>query len=115
MKKDPSIFIGHILDSICDIENYTTDLNKSDFSKSKMAQDAIVRRIEIIGEAVKNLPNDFKAEHKGIPWKDVAGMRDILVHEYFGVNINVVWRTVKEDIPLLKKQILKLTKQQKAF
>jgi len=115
MKKDPNVFIGHILDSIHEIENYTKKLTKKEFSISKMAQDAVIRRIEIIGEAVKNLPNDFKTKHKKIPWRDIAGMRDILIHEYFGVNIEVVWKTIKEDIPLLKRQISSLAEQQKAF
>lgn len=115
MKKDPNVFIGHILDSICEIENYTERLSKTEFSASKMAQDAVIRRIEIIGEAVKNLPANFKVKHKEIPWRDIAGMRDILIHEYFGVNINVVWKTIKEDVPLLKEKISILAKQQKAF
>lgn len=108
MKKDPKIFLGHIIESIEDIEKYTRGQTKGTFLKAKMMQDAVVRKIEIIGEAVKNLPPYFKKKYSKIAWGNIAGMRDILAHEYFGVNINVVWKTVREDIPKLKKLIAKL-------
>ena len=108
MKKDPKIFLRHILDSIGEIENYTRRLSKGDFLKDTKTQDAIVRRIEIIGEAAKNLPPDFKKQHSEVKWAEIAGMRDVLIHEYFGVNLSLVWETVKRDVPDLKKQILRL-------
>jgi len=108
MKKDNNIFLEHILDSIKDIETYTLNQNKSGFSKEKMMQDAVIRKIEIIGEAVKNLPLHFRKKHTQIEWKQIAGMRDILIHEYFGVNISLVWNTLQTDIPNLKKQIIDL-------
>lgn len=108
MKKDPKIFLEHIAESIEDIENYTKGQTKESFSKAKMMQDAVIRKFEIIGEAVKNLPDHFKKKHTKIAWKDIAGMRDILIHEYFGVNINVVWETITKDVPKLKDQIIKL-------
>ena len=66
-------------------------------------QDAALRRIEIIGEAAKNIAADFKIEHQEIPWKDICGMRDVLTHDYFGLDFDRVWRTIKEDLPPLKK------------
>ncbi len=108
MKKDPKIFIKHIIESIESIEKYTKGQTKENFPREKMMQDAVIRKIEIIGEAVKNLPSHFKKKYPKIAWRDIAGMRDILIHEYFGVNINVVWKTVQEDIPKLKKQITEL-------
>lgn len=108
MKKNPKTFLEHIIESIEDIEKYTKGQTKEKFSKAKMMQDAVIRKIEIIGEAVKNLPLSFRKKHSKIDWGDIAGMRDILIHEYFGVNINVVWKTVREDIPKLKKQITEL-------
>ncbi len=108
MKKQPKFFLEHILDSIEDIESYLKGQTKEHFAKAKMMQDAVIRKIEIIGEAVKNLPPTFRKNHSKIPWSDIAGMRDILIHDYFGVNVNVVWKTAQNDIPKLKKQITEL-------
>jgi uncharacterized protein with HEPN domain len=111
MKKNPKILIGHILDSIQDIEKYANHTTKEKFVGMKMMQDAIIRRIEIIGEAVKNLSLPFRKLYPHIEWKDMAGMRDMLIHEYFGVNINVVWKTIQKDIPKLKQQMEELYKE----
>ncbi len=108
MKKDPSIFLEHILESIEEIEKYTKNQTKLKFSKATMMQDAVMRRLEIIGEAVKNIPKSFKNKYPEILWREIAGMRDILIHEYFGININIVWNTIQKDIPKLKKHILEL-------
>ncbi len=79
MKKDPEVFLAHILDSIQLIEEYAKDASQAEFYKNRSLQDAIMRRLEIIGEAVKNLPLSFKTKHPEIPWKQIAGMRDILM------------------------------------
>lgn len=114
MKKDYSIFLKHILESIQEIEKYIINISIDDFAEDIKTQDAAVRRIEIIGEAVKNLPSDFKNKHKDINWKEIAGMRDVLIHEYFGVDIDIVWETIKKDLPELKikvSEILKILKK----
>jgi len=67
-----------------------------------------MRRLEIIGEAVKNLPKDFTEAHVDVPWQDIAGMRDVLIHEYFGVDAELVWHTVEQDLPTLKKKLTEL-------
>ncbi len=108
MKKDPEIFIKHILESIGFIEKYIEHKNINDFIKTVQLQDSIIRRIEIIGEAVKNLPDDFKKNYPGVPWKKIAGMRDVLIHEYFGVDLDLTWQAVQKDIPDLKKDILRI-------
>jgi len=108
MKKDPKIFIEHILESIARIEEYTKAKTKKEFLKSRQTQDAVIRRIEVIGEAVKNIPEETKQKHPNIPWRKIAGMRDILVHEYFGVDLELTWKVIKEDIVDLKREILKV-------
>lgn len=108
MKRDPEIFLGHILESIDFIEEYTADISQAEFSQSREKVDAVTRRIEIIGEATKNLPANFRATAMHIPWKQMTGMRDNLIHEYFGIDYDEVWKTVKEDLPALKREIKKL-------
>lgn len=108
MKKDPEVFLDHILESIDLIEDYSEGVNESEFIRSSSLQDMIVRRIEIIGEAVKNLPDDLKREHPQIPWRDIAGLRDIVVHQYFGLDLELIWDVVEKDIPQLKPEILRI-------
>ncbi len=79
-----------------------------DFSKDEKTQFALIRVIEIIGEASKKIPTDIKDQSQEIPWREVSGMRDLLIHDYFGVNIQVVWETAKNDLPELKEKIQKL-------
>ncbi len=105
MKKDAFVFLQHILGAIERIENNLDDLNKENFSDNVDLQDATVRRLEIIGEAAKNIPFEFRKDYPTIPWKEIVGMRDRLIHHYFGVNLERIWSTVKDDLPPLKKQI----------
>ena len=112
MKRNPKIFLEHILASVELIENYSKNITHEDFAKNLAIQDAIMRRLEIIGEAVKNLSASFKAKYPAVSWKQVAGMRNILIHEYFGVDVKLVWSTVKIDMPVFKKQILEILKKE---
>lgn len=109
-RKNPKIFIADILESIERIEQYTKGKTEKEFFDDYEKQDAIMKRLEVIGEAVKNIPKEFKEKHSKIPWKKIAGMRDVLIHEYFGVIMERVWDTAKNDIPKLKKQISELLK-----
>ncbi|MFU8766809.1 MAG: DUF86 domain-containing protein [Candidatus Methanoperedens sp.] len=108
MKKDSEVFIEHILESIELIENYTANKTFSDFIESVQLQDSIIRRIEIIGEAVKNLPTEVKNNYPDVPWKKIAGMRDVLIHKYFGTDLELTWEVVQKDIPYLKRENLKI-------
>jgi len=108
MMKDPKIFVGHILESINFIEKYTDQLDFEDFANNQQVQDSVLRRFEIIGEAVKNLPLDFKNTSSKIPWKQMAGMRDVLIHDYFGIDVLQVWNTVKSDLPKIKVEMERL-------
>jgi uncharacterized protein with HEPN domain len=108
MKRDMGLFIEDILNSIKNIEEFSKGLNKERFSKNNLRQSAIIRQLEIIGEAVKNIPNSFREKYPKIPWKDISGFRDILSHAYFGVNIDRVWNIIEKDLPKLKENISKI-------
>lgn len=108
MRKDPKVSLAHILESIDLIEGYSAGKTLDEFVESRQHQDAIIRRIEIIGEAVKNLPEDFKRNHPEIAWQKIAGMRDVLIHQYFGVDLALTWDVVYSDIPDMMLKISRI-------
>ncbi|MAG01785.1 hypothetical protein CMI42_00455 [Candidatus Pacearchaeota archaeon] len=101
-------YINHILDAIDDIEESIDILSKEKFIKTKDIKEANIRRLEIIGEAVSNLPNSFRIKYPEVPWRVIVGNRDKMIHHYFGVNLDVVWNTIKKDVPDLKQKILRI-------
>ena len=86
-------------------------MSKDDFLKSVSIQDAVIRRLEIIGEAVKNIPPEFRDEYPDIPWRQIAGMRDVLIHGYFGVDLAMTWKLVKSDLPELERKVAGVRKK----
>jgi uncharacterized protein with HEPN domain len=108
MTRDMRLYIEDILDSITKIEQYTSDIDENKFLTDTQIQDSVLRRLEIMGEAVKSIPDAFRNKYPHIPWKRIAGLRDILIHEYFGVNLRRAWKVAKEDIVVLKSQLLKV-------
>jgi uncharacterized protein with HEPN domain len=113
--KNIKVFLQDILESINLIEKYTQGLSKEEFLDKErdniQMKDAIIRRLAIIGEAVNNIPNNFREEYSNIPWREISGMRNILVHEYFGVKMERVWKTTKEDLPDLREKINNILKE----
>src|SRR5208283_2663603 len=102
--KNDKVYLKHILDAISDIEKIMIGVTEEEFFTNREKHYAVLRALEIIGEASKNLSAERKAKSSGTDWKNIAGMRDKLIHAYFGVNLPLVWETVKHDLPLLKKQ-----------
>lgn len=109
-KKDDAVFLRHILDAILKIEEYTNGVEYNKFIQDTLIQDGVIRQIEIIGEAAKNLSDNIRKKYPDIPWKDIAGMRDKLIHGYFGVDKDAVWDTAKKDIPILRQNLEKILK-----
>jgi uncharacterized protein with HEPN domain len=103
--KDDSIYLKHILDAISRIEEYTRGIQKDYFIKNHLIQDGVIRQMEIIGEATKRMSDEARTKHSEIPWKDMAGLRDKLIHGHFGVDLDAVWDTVRVDVPRLKKEL----------
>ncbi|NPV51048.1 MAG: DUF86 domain-containing protein [Candidatus Methanofastidiosum sp.] len=106
--RDEKLYIDDILEAIYKIEEYIQDIDFEDFSSDRKSVDAVIRNLEIIGEATKNISEDFKRRHTEVNWKDPTRMRDRLIHAYFGVDLGIVWETIKFRIPELKGQIEKI-------
>lgn len=113
MTKDDSIYIKHIRKAISKIEKYTLNKSHDKFIKNDLMQDGVIRQLEIIDEATKKLSDKFRDEYSFVPWKDTAGTRDKLIHDYFGVDLEAVWDTVQKDIPLLRDNLEIIIRKEK--
>ena len=103
-----TVYIEDILESIALIEQYTKTIGEQEFLDNTQVQDAVLRRLEIMGEAVKNIPQAFRDKYPQVPWKKIAGLRNVLIHEYFGINMRRAWKVAKQDILDLKQKLLQI-------
>ena len=113
MAKKDIVFVRHIIDNIDSVETFVKDINKSDFLEDEEKQYAVVRALEIIGEAVKNISEETKSKHSEIEWKAIAGTRDRIIPAYFNVDLDIVWEIIKENLPQLKKEMSKILNDSK--
>ncbi len=105
MSRGVALLLGEVLEAIRLVEQYTDGLSFAAFSTSIEKQDAVVRRLAVIGEAVKGVPEEFRARYPEIPWRDIAGARDILIHEYFRIDLELAWEMARSDLPALAARI----------
>ncbi|NCO76495.1 MAG: DUF86 domain-containing protein [Cyanobacteria bacterium] len=113
MSLSVKVYLCHIADEIDYLLDLSAGLEKDSFLEDKTLKRSFVRSLEIIGEATKKLPNDFRKDYSHIPWKQMAGMRDKLIHEYFGVDYDLVWNVIIYQIPLLHQQIQDILNREK--
>ena len=104
---DDRTYLLHVQDAIAQILSYTSS-GEAGFRVNRQVQDAVIRNFEIIGEAVKHISDDLRRQHPNVPWKQIAGMRDEMIHEYFGVDLTIVWDTVQNDLAKLKQTVDRL-------
>lgn len=107
-RREALLYIQDTIEAMKKIEEYSKGLSFDEFSEDCKTIDAIIRNFEIIGEATKNIPEEMKKEYPEVPWKRMAGIRDKLIHEYFGVDTDILWKAIKEELPEIKSKIEKI-------
>ena len=112
-KRKPDVYLQDIFESINYIQRFLEGVSEDEFYKNVEKQDAVLRRLEIIGEAVKHMPDKIREDHPDVPWRQIAGMRDIIIHEYFGITLEMVWVVATEDILDLKTKVEEIIESNK--
>jgi uncharacterized protein with HEPN domain len=105
MPRDYKIYVEDIIEAIGKVNRFTSGHNRETFGADEKTFDAVIRNLEVIGEAVKKIPDDVRGKYPAVEWKKIAGVRDILIHEYFGVDIEIIWDIIRHKLPILEKQI----------
>jgi len=108
MSRGSRVWLEDILESIRRIDAFTEGMTVERFRSDLLAQDAVIRNLEVIGEAAKKIPESLRATHSSIPWPRVAGLRDLLIHEYFGIDLEIVWNVVGEHLPPLRDEVVRM-------
>jgi len=115
MTRDPQLYLEDILESSKRIQQYIANMTYEEFSSNNMAVDAVIRNFEIIGEAAARISDDIKSVYPQVPWYEMKGMRNIVAHEYFSVDLKIVWKTAQQSIPVLMTMIKKVINDIKKF
>ncbi len=108
MMREHRDYLEDILSSVRETAEFTVDMTFEDFSQDRKTTNAVVRSLEVLGEAAKQIPDELRDQAPDVPWKRMAGMRDKLIHEYFGVDLSIVWTVIKDELPPLRPQIERL-------
>jgi uncharacterized protein with HEPN domain len=108
MPRDSKVYLEDILEAITKIRRYTAGLSQEAFCKDEKTLDAAVRNLEVIGEAVKKIPANIRSKHPQVDWKKIAGLRDILIHEYFGIDVDIIWDIIESKLPVLEREVKKI-------
>ena len=104
MKKDDSVYLRHIIDALLQIERYTDGVTYEEFLSNSLLQDGVIRQLEVMGEAARNLSEDLRNEYPTIPWRQMISLRNRMIHAYFNVNLQIIWEIIQGDIPILLQE-----------
>ena len=111
MPRDYKVYLQDVVEAAGKVRSYTAGLSFKTFSEDTKTVDAVVRNLEVIGEAIKQVPDDVRSRHTDVEWKKIAGLRDILVHQYFGIDVEIIWDIVQNKLPALEAQIRKVIEE----
>ena len=112
-RRNHLLFLEDILEALCRIEEYTREIDLSRLQENRMVVDAVVRNFEVIGEAVKNIPRTVREKYRDVEWKEAAGIRDVLIHEYFGIDVEAIRDTIVRNLPQFRRKIRKVLRDEK--